>query len=176
MRDMTTVNAREVVDDVVRDCALEAQFRGCSITLKGELTHAITGNRELLRRALENVLRNGIRYSPTNSTIQLTLEETPRDAILTVRDFGPGVPQDALARLFDPFFRVEEARDTSSGGTGMGLSIAKRAVQVHRGTIVAENALPGLRVRITIPLAPQPALNKYDSVQSVEDSKALKIS
>jgi signal transduction histidine kinase len=63
------------------------------------------------------------------------------------------VPETAIARIFDPFFRVEDARDANSGGTGMGLSIAKRAVQVHHGAIVAENAAPGLRVRITIPLA-----------------------
>jgi signal transduction histidine kinase len=176
MRDMTSVNAREVIDEVVRDCALEAQFRECSICLKGELRHEVVGNHELLRRAIENVLRNGIRYSPKNSTIQLALEENDGHASIAVRDFGPGVPEDALARIFDPFFRVEEARDANSGGTGMGLSIAKRAVQLHQGTITAANAFPGLRVCITIPLATQPASNKHDSAQGLEDSKALKIS
>lgn len=176
MRDMSAVNARDVVDEVVRDCALEAQFRECSITVKGQLTHAVIGNHELLRRAIENVLRNGIRYSPTHSTIQVTLEENDHDAMITVRDFGPGVPEGALARLFDPFFRVEESRDAGSGGTGMGLSIAKRAVQVHHGVISAENAAPGLRVRISIPLATQPALDKHDNVASAEDSTAVKIS
>jgi signal transduction histidine kinase len=176
MRDMSSVNALEVLHEVVRDCALEAQFRECSISVKGELTREVIGNRELLRRAIENVLRNGIRYSPTHSTIQLTLEENAHDAIFTVRDFGPGVPQDALARIFDPFFRVEEARDTSSGGTGMGLSIAKRAVQLHRGTINATNASPGLRVSITIPLAPQIVINQNDNAHHAADSKVLKIS
>ena len=115
------------------------------------------GNRELLRRAMENVLRNAIRYSPENSTIDVSIAEDSRAATIAVRDYGTGVPEDALERIFDPFFRVDEARDAMSGGSGLGLSIAKQAVQVHRGTITAENALPGLRVKISIPLYIDPA-------------------
>jgi signal transduction histidine kinase len=159
MRDMGNVRASEIIDEVVRDCSLEAQFRECNIQVTGDFSGEIVGNHELLRRAIENVLRNGIRYSPNQSTIQLSIEQDRSDAIISVRDYGPGVPEDALARIFDPFFRVEEARDTNGGGSGMGLSIAKRAVQLHRGTILAENASPGLRVRIAIPLAAQPVLN-----------------
>jgi signal transduction histidine kinase len=157
VREMGNVRLGEIVDDVVRDCSLEAQFRGCRIEVNGRIGSEVLGNRELLRRAIENVLRNGIRYAPKPSAVRLSIEEKGSDAIIAVRDDGPGVPEDALARIFDPFFRVEEARDTRFGGTGMGLSIAKRAVQLHRGTITAENASPGLRVRITIPLASQPA-------------------
>jgi two-component system sensor histidine kinase CpxA len=109
-------------------------------------------NPELLRRALENVLRNAIRYSPRDSTIQLTLSEADQNAHIVVRDYGPGVSPESLGRLFDPFFRAEEARVSNGGGSGLGLSIAKRAVQLHRGTIEAENASPGLLIRITIPL------------------------
>ena len=150
------VRAGEIIDEVVRDCALEAQFRDCSIEVSGRLAGEVLGSRELLRRAIENVVRNGIRYSPKQSAIQLSVQENEREATISVRDFGPGVPQDAVPRLFDPFFRVEDARDTNGGGSGMGLSIAKRAIQLHNGTIVAENASPGLRVRISIPLALQP--------------------
>jgi signal transduction histidine kinase len=142
----------EIIDDVIRDCAVEAEMRGCRIAVSGSLAAEVLGNRELLRRVVENVLRNGIRYSPENSTIDLSLAEDARAATIAIRDYGPGVPVDALERIFDPFFRVEEARDKTSGGSGLGLSIAKRAVQVHHGTIIAENASPGLRVRITIPL------------------------
>jgi signal transduction histidine kinase len=155
VQDTGIVRAGEIIDEIVRDCSLEAQFRGCTIEVSGELKGEILGSRELLRRAIENVLRNGIRYSPKRSAIRLTVVENERDAIIAVRDFGPGVPADALARIFDPFFRVEEARNANGGGSGMGLSIAKRAVQLHHGTIVAENANPGLRVEITLPLATQ---------------------
>ena len=153
VQDTGIVHLGEVLDEIVRDCALEAQFRGCSIDASRQLQGTVLGNRELLRRAIENVLRNGIRYSPKHSAIRVTATETEREATIAIRDFGPGVPHDALGRLFDPFFRVEEARDSNGGGSGMGLSIAKRAVQLHHGTIVAENAEPGLRVLITVPLA-----------------------
>ena len=146
------VRAGDIINEVIRDCAVEAEVRGCLIALNGRLAGEVLGNRELLRRAVENVLRNGIRYSPEQSTIDVSLVEDSRAANIAVRDYGPGVPEDALTRIFDPFFRVEEARDATGGGSGLGLSIAKRALQVHHGTITAENAAPGLRVRITIPL------------------------
>ena len=72
--------------------------------------------------------------------------------VLRFATMGRGFRKIVLERIFDPFFRVEEARDALGGGSGLGLSIAKRAVQVHHGTIMAENALPGLRVKIMIPI------------------------
>ena len=71
--------------------------------------------------------------------------------IVSVRDYGSGVPADDLARIFDPFFRVESARDDLSGGVGLGLAIAQRAVRIHHGEILAENAVPGLRVIVNLP-------------------------
>ena len=153
------VRAGDIIDEVIRDCAVEAEIRGCRIAVNGRLAGEVLGNRELLRRAVENVLRNGIRYSPEHSTIDVSIAEDSRAAIVAVRDYGPGVPEDTLTRIFDPFFRVEEARDATGGGSGLGLSIAKRAVQVHHGTITAENASPGLRVQITIPLLTAPMPN-----------------
>lgn len=142
----------DIVREVVEDCSMEAQMRGCSIRVTGDVSGPVHGNPELLRRAIENVLRNAIRYSPEKSSIELGLSEDIGSAGITVRDFGPGVPAAALGRIFDPFFRVEEARNTNGGGSGLGLSIAKRAVMLHQGRIVAENATPGLRVRIEIPI------------------------
>jgi signal transduction histidine kinase len=146
------VRVAGVVDEVVRDCALEAEVRDCRIVLSGSFDGEVLGNRELLRRAVENVLRNGIRYTPQHSTIDVSVVEDSGAASVAIRDYGPGVPEDSLERIFDPFFRVEEARDALGGGSGLGLSIAKRAVLVHHGTIAAENALPGLRVKIRIPI------------------------
>jgi signal transduction histidine kinase len=151
------VRAGDVVDEVVRDCQVEADIRGCRIAMSGHLSGQVMGNRELLRRAVENVLRNAIRYSPESSTIDVSITEDYRAATIAIRDYGPGVPEDALTRIFNPFFRVDEARDAMSGGSGLGLSIAKQAVQVHQGTITAENASPGLRVKIQIPLCATPA-------------------
>lgn len=146
------VNLRKVIDEIVDDCLIEAQlFRGCSIKVEGEIAGEVSGDRELLRRAIENVLRNAIRYSPEKSRIDVMLEEKSTRASITVRDYGPGVPAESLSQIFQPFFRVQDARDEETGGIGLGLSIAKRAVRLHRGTITAENAEPGLRVKIEIP-------------------------
>lgn len=143
---------RDIIDEVNQDCGVEAQARGCRIVVSGNVCGQVQGNPELLRRAVENVVRNAIRYSPEKTAVEVELSEDESDARITVRDYGPGVPEQAMERIFDPFFRVEEARNTNGGGSGLGLSIAKRAVCVHRGRIAAENATPGLRVTIAIPL------------------------
>jgi signal transduction histidine kinase len=152
LHDTREICVRDILEEVAHDCAVEAEMRGCRIQLNGNLCGPVHGNPELLRRAVENVLRNGIRYSPEKSPIEITLSEGNDVAIIAIRDFGPGVPDRLLAQIFDPFFRVEEARNTNGGGSGLGLSIAKRAVHLHRGSIAAENATPGLRVTLAIPL------------------------
>ncbi|HEY9126192.1 MAG TPA: ATP-binding protein [Acidobacteriaceae bacterium] len=99
---------------------------------------------------MENGIRNAVRHAPQGSVICLSLSGTDEVAVIAVRDFGTGVPEESLARIFDPFFRVEKARDMKSGGSGLGLSIAKRAVLLHRGEIWADNAGPGLAVKIRL--------------------------
>ena len=150
---------RDIVREVVHDCSIEAKARGCTINVTGDVGGQVHGNPELMRRAIENVLRNAIRYSPEKASIQLSLGEDENQASITIRDFGPGVPEAALKHIFDPFFRVEEARNTNGGGSGLGLSIAKRATQLHQGIITAENATPGLRVSIAIPITRDAIMN-----------------
>ncbi len=147
----------EIIHEIVRDCAVEAEFRACSLEVQQKIAGEVLGSRELLRRAIENVVRNAIRYSPKNSAVRITVDQVDSNVVIAVRDHGPGVPDNTLARIFDPFFRVEEARNNSGGGSGVGLSIAKRAVQLHHGTIVARNASPGLLVEIRIPLVTKSA-------------------
>jgi signal transduction histidine kinase len=141
----------EIVAVVVRDSAVEAQLRGCAIELEGAISGEVLGSRELLRRAVENVVRNGIRYAPRGSVVHVSMQEDEHNAMITIRDCGPGVPEEMLTRIFDPFFRVEAARNTNGGGSGLGLSIAKRAIELHYGAITARNASPGLCVEMTIP-------------------------
>lgn len=152
LRGAESVPVAELVHEVVRDCSLEADARGCRMVLTSGLEHDVLGSRELLRRAIENVLRNAIRYSPVGERIEISVAQNDHFAVIVVRDHGPGVPEDTLTRIFDPFFRVEEARDTNGGGSGLGLSIAKRAISAHHGSICAENVSPGLLVKISIPL------------------------
>jgi two-component system sensor histidine kinase CpxA len=84
--------------------------------LVGQLTCEVSGDRELLRRAIENVSRNAIRYSPEQTKVDVTLGLTEGVATISIRDYGPGGPQHSLAEIFEPFFRVEEARETGLGG------------------------------------------------------------
>jgi signal transduction histidine kinase len=152
------VDLQQVVRDVVEDCAVEAEARQCGLVTTSSTSRQVIGDGALLNRAIENVVRNAIRYTPHGSTVDITLMDCDDDVRLTIRDYGPGVPEDLLPRLAAPFFRVEEARDYSpEGSVGLGLSIAKRAIDVHGGSLTAENANPGLRVTIRIPVRGAPA-------------------
>jgi signal transduction histidine kinase len=103
------------------------------------------------------VIRNAIRYTAPGTAVEVSLRWHLDTAVLTVRDHGPGVPESELAHIFEPFYRVSEARERASGGVGLGLSIADRTIKLHGGTIRAENVRGGLQVTIELPLAPLPA-------------------
>ncbi len=142
-----------LLTQVVDDCRMEAEARGSHIALDAEPALTLRGDRELLRRAIENVLRNSIRYNPTGASIEVKLAATHDAARIAVRDYGPGVPEEFLPKIFQPFFRVDDSRDTATGGVGLGLAIASRAISLHHGRLWAENAAPGLKVWIELPLA-----------------------
>jgi len=141
----------ELVQQLVDDAAIEAAARGCRLQYQVHEPVTVAGDAELLRRAVENVIRNAIRYSPRDAAIEIAVARRNGTAEVNVRDYGPGVPEEALPRLFDAFYRVEKDRDRSSGGIGLGLSIARRAVELHQGTIRARNAHPGLEVEVELP-------------------------
>jgi two-component system sensor histidine kinase CpxA len=140
-----------LVEDVVRGCDLELQARRCQISLKCPVDVVVAGSPELLHRAIENVVRNAIRHTEKGTTIELGLELHGETAAIKVRDHGSGVPEAHLGDIFKPFFRVEDDRSRTSGGVGLGLAIARRAVEVHHGRISAHNASPGLLVMIELP-------------------------
>lgn len=145
----------ELLHDLVDDWAPEAASRGCRIEPRIQPAVTVCGDRELIRRALENVISNSVRYAPAGTAVETILEKSPSDALLTVRDYGPGVPEELLPRLFTPFFRADASRDGATGGVGLGLAIAQRAIHLHHGSISARNAEPGLKVEIRIPLGPR---------------------
>ena len=140
----------ELVQQLVEDAHIEADARGCRIEYNTREPLTVEGDPELLRRSIENVLRNAIRYSPRDSAIEISVRRAGGNAEVRVRDHGPGVPEEALGRLFDAFYRVETDRNRNSGGIGLGLSIARRAIELHKGTIQARNANPGLEVTLTL--------------------------
>jgi two-component system sensor histidine kinase CpxA len=145
------VHPGEILGKLVEDCSLEAEARGCRLEFRADRSDAIRGDSELLRRAFENVIRNAIRHAPEGSTIEVSMAPCSRGTTVVVRDFGPGVPPEALSSIFEPFFRVEGHRSRESGGVGLGLAIAQRAVGIHGGQIAARNARPGLAVEIVLP-------------------------
>jgi two-component system sensor histidine kinase CpxA len=152
-RKTETVRLDELLADLVYDSLLEAKAKDCTLLLKAPDAVALPGDEELIRRAAENVIRNAIRYAPRGTSIEIELRRAGRVAQISVRDYGPGVPDEALARIFDPFYRVDSDRNRASGGVGLGLAIARRSVELHGGKLLAQNMNPGLLVTVDLPVA-----------------------
>lgn len=141
------VSLNQLCEQLLPDAEYEAQQRPCRIVLDRQCECAIRGNRELLYRAVENIIRNAIRYTEPNTEVTIRLTEDQADdkraAILEVSDRGPGIPEAELASIFQPFYRLDQARSSATGGFGVGLAITERAVRLHGGTIHAKNRADG---------------------------------
>jgi two-component system OmpR family sensor kinase len=142
----------EMIDEVVRDAAFEGTAKGCKVQTVGAAHSVVSGNRELLRSAIENVLRNAVRYSPQGAPVEVAVERGTAGLTISVRDRGPGVPAGELERIFEPFYRVAESRDRDSGGEGIGLAITSQVMKAHGGTARADNrAGGGFEVQLNLP-------------------------
>ena len=141
----------ELLRELAADGAIEADVRGCRLVVKEEEQILVHADPELLRRAVENILRNAIRHAPEGTPIEVTLDCQPSTVSVSIRDYGPGVPEEMLSSIFKPFFRVDSSRDSASGGAGLGLAIAQSAIALHRGNLSATNMHPGLLVRVELP-------------------------
>lgn len=145
-----------LVREVAEDVRFEGSVRGCDVETRLPDSLVLFGDGGMLRHAVENVLRNALRYTPDDGRIAVRMQAEDGVCRLTVEDNGPGVPESALDQIFRPFFRVDASRQRASGGAGMGLSIAESAVRAHHGRIWAENRSEGgLSVHIELPLAPK---------------------
>jgi two-component system sensor histidine kinase CpxA len=147
-----------LAEEVAANADFEAQARGCRVrVIRRESCH-VRGAEDLLRSAIENLLRNAVNYTSeeTQIDVEVTRQAEPDGprAVVSVRDHGPGVPEEHLSSIFEPFHRVEDARDRNRGGAGLGLAIAARAARIHGGSITASNAPEGgLIVELYIPSA-----------------------
>jgi two-component system sensor histidine kinase CpxA len=146
------VNLTKLVEAVASDADFEAQAKGKSVKILEKKNCRVFGNENLLQSAVENVLRNAVRYTEEGTTVEVSLSNGNGRAEICVRDFGGGVPEAELKNLFRPFYRVGEARERKTGGIGLGLAIAERAVHAHKGTIEARNTENGLQVVIKLPV------------------------
>jgi len=153
----TPVPLDEIVENVSEDAEFEAQERHCHVhTAIAEGNWEVRGNASLLHSAVENVVRNAIRYTQEGSAVEIELKSETRgarEAVLRVSDSGPGVPSDSLDKLFQPFYRLDDARGRQTGGVGLGLAITERAVRFHGGKVSALNRPQGgLVIKIRLPM------------------------
>ncbi len=147
------IDLNAILTRICNDASFEGKARNCQVSLKMAADCTISGRQQLIERAIENVLRNAIKYSPENSQVEVTLSEHDRSLVIRIADRGPGVSEADIGKLFEPFYRCAEDRNRSTGGTGLGLAIALHAVKLHNGSIrlknrdgggfIAEIILPG---------------------------------
>ena len=141
------VELSSLIQEVAVDGNFEAQAKYCSVKIDSIDVCTTTGAREQLRRAIENVVRNAIRYTQPSTDVEITLRKQNVPALSTVviqvRDHGPGVSNEHLEKIFLPFYRIAAISGEPSGGAGLGLAITERIVRMYDGSVSATNALDG---------------------------------
>ncbi len=153
------VDLCELIGEIARDADFEAQSRNCRVTVTASDPCLVLGDPAMLHSAIENVVRNATRYTQEGTSVDMRLKHevgpSGPQAVVQVLDHGPGAPEDALDKMFRPFYRIDDARDRHTGGVGLGLAITQRSVLLHKGTVRAFNRPEGgLLVEIRLPLLP----------------------
>jgi two-component system, OmpR family, sensor histidine kinase CpxA len=170
------VDLTRLVEETAADGDFEAQSLGKSVTLHTTGSVILrNADPHALRSACENIIRNAVRFTTLGTDVEVVLkvETTTSEpvALLSVRDHGPGVPEESLQAIFQPFFRID-ADAKATGGNGLGLAIASEAIRMHRGTIHAANIRPtGLEITIQMPLAHDAASSEYELSKSVHSAQ-----
>jgi len=146
------VDLNELASNVVEDARFEAEANGCRIEFEENRQAVVRGNAELLHRAVENVVRNAVKHSPSGGLIVINMQKNDNQTIgITVSDEGSGVPEADVLSIFKPFFRSDQTK--TSDGHGLGLAISHHIVSAHQGSILANNrADGGLCITITLPV------------------------
>ncbi|MDJ0751148.1 MAG: ATP-binding protein [Woeseiaceae bacterium] len=143
----------DLVQNIVDYASLEGHAAGKEIVLEGPARRLMNLDSGLIQRAVENVIRNAVKYTAPNTMVDVTIEEQSDSVRIVVDDHGFGVPEEAIDRIFEPFFRVDESRSAHSGSGGIGLAIAERSIRLHGGSIWARNRdAGGLRVVVEFPV------------------------
>lgn len=169
----------ELIEGIAADANFEAQGRKCGVECVIQEECLVAGAPMLLHSAIENVVRNAARYTQEGTSARITLERgagsAGPEALVRIVDSGPGVPEEALDKLFRPFYRIDDARGRKTGGVGLGLAITERAVRLHGGTVKASNRREGgLQIEIRLPLAP--AADNPNPAPTVEPPEPVEIS
>ena len=145
------LNLGKILTELADDFSFQGEIQ--RIRMKATIAEELVvyGNTLMLERMFGNILSNAIFHSPPDNVIELDAKQEGDDLSVTIRDFGPGVPEDQLEDIFRAFYRVDGSRDRASGGVGLGLTLAREAAILLGGNIVARNARPGLRIMVTLP-------------------------
>lgn len=139
----TEVSLNQVCEELLADAEYEAQLRPCTVLLEQEEECVIQGNSHVLHRAIENVVRNAIRSTEAGTQVMIRVKRSHGRAVIEVTDCGPGIPEDEIQNVFRPFYRLDYARSTTTGGFGVGLAITDRAVKLHGGKVTVVNRQGG---------------------------------
>jgi two-component system, OmpR family, sensor histidine kinase CpxA len=150
------VELSSLIQELAVDGNFEAQAKSCAVRVDFETLCTTTGAREQLRRAIENVVRNAIRYTRPNTDVEITIRKqgaAPSSALIQVRDHGPGISNEHLEKIFLPFYRIPTINGEPTSGAGLGLAITERIVRMYGGSVSAMNASDGgLIVNLELPL------------------------
>jgi len=147
------VDLMDLIEDIAESARLEGAPKQVAVTVDGPDHWTVPANAELLHRAIENVVRNALRHTAPGSTIALEVIPESERVTIAIHDQGPGIPEDRLQDVFEPFVRLSPERGESGAGGGVGLAIARAAVKHHQGDIKAANRRDGgLVVTITLPV------------------------
>lgn len=156
-RSQDQVRLDELIQRIVDDARFEQDELKKRIQFQYDQPHTLLGNAELLYRAIENIIRNALHYSNDDTTVEvyLSTHKTQNNCVhISVLDRGPGIAEEQIKHLFEPFFRAQAARDRDSGGYGLGLAIAERSIHFHGGSIYAYNRKNGgLAIDIVLPIS-----------------------
>ena len=147
------VELQELLGQVAEDMSPLASGKG-SVILVDSAPGTIISSRELLRRALFNLVENAVKYGPEGGQVRLCAELDGNDMVISVDDQGPCIPPELRERIFEPFFRVDAARSRELGGTGLGLALVRAIAEVHGGSVwVEEHQAGGNRFVLRLPAA-----------------------
>lgn len=146
-------NIDMLILDICKDAEFEGQKKNCRFNMNIQKNIAMNCVPQLISRAIENIIRNALKHSPNDSAIEVELKANEENATINITDHGPGVPEENLEKLFEPFFSCSKARTPQQNGIGLGLAIADRAIKLHKGNIKVCNIKPnGFQVVIFLPL------------------------
>jgi signal transduction histidine kinase len=148
----------ELVRTTAEQMSLLAEEKDIEVCCLGDDRVEIVGDRARLKQVVVNLLDNAVKYTPRGGRIWLETRRAAGRAVLEVADTGPGIPEAALPRVFDRFFRADGTRTGGAeGGAGLGLAIVRLVCTAHDGTVSAGNdPAGGCRIRVSLPLAPGP--------------------